>query len=116
MLVCSSFSAGQTQTQTPIYSQRGFLETQGTYYPQRAPNDSAHGVGEAFFRYEGFLTPNGPFQAAAAIDVQTDTHRQVQRHFSLSWQDRETQRPMSAVRRLSATYHKGPITFEAGKQ
>src|SRR5204863_9730034 len=35
--------------------------------------------------------------------------------FQLSWQDREIRRPLGEIRRLSATYHNGPLTFEIGK-
>lgn len=98
------------------YTHRGFLEGRGTLYPQRTPSDRAHSVGEALFRYEAFYTPSGVLQFAGAMDLRIDTHHQVKRDFELSWQDREIQRPFGQIRRLSATYHKGPVTFEAGKQ
>ena len=34
------------------FTQRGFLETTALLFPQDAPNDSSHAVGEALFRYE----------------------------------------------------------------
>jgi hypothetical protein len=98
------------------YKQRGFLETQGTFYPQKATNDRAHAVGEALLRHESFYNPANSLQFAAALDFRIDTHRQVERKFNLSGQDRETQRPTAAIRRLSATYHNGGTTFEVGKQ
>jgi hypothetical protein len=98
------------------YTQRGFLETGGTLYPQEAVNDRAKTVGESLFRYEGFFTASTRLQIAGAVDFRTDTHHQVERDFSLSWQDREIRRPLGEVRRLSATYHSGPVTFEIGKQ
>jgi hypothetical protein len=98
------------------YSQRGFLEMRATGYAQKAPNDDARSVGESLFRYEGFLRPSTRFEAAGAIDFRADTHRQAGRGFDISWQDRELRRPLAAIRRLSATYHRGPITLEAGKQ
>lgn len=98
------------------YTQRGFLEMRGTFYPQRAVNDRAHTVGESLFRYEGFLNASPSLDLAGSLDFRTDTHHQVERNFSVSWQDREIRRPLGAVRRLSATYHRGPLTFEAGKQ
>ena len=98
------------------YTQRGFLETQGTLYPQRAPNDRGHAVGEALLRHESFYNPSNSLQFAGALDFRIDTHRQVERAFNLSGLDRETQRPTAAVRRLSATYHNGPTTFEVGRQ
>src|SRR2546428_10717311 len=97
------------------YTQRGFLETQSTFYPQEAPNDRAHTVGESLFRYEGFFSPSSSVQLAGALDFRIDTHRQVGRDFQLSWQDREIRRPLGEIRRLSATYHNGPLTFEIGK-
>lgn len=98
------------------YVQRGFLENRGTFYPQKAPNDRARGIGEALFRYEGFYTPAAKLQVAGAVDFRIDTHRQVERDFTLSWHDRELKRRLGEVRRLSATYHDGPLTFEVGKQ
>ena len=55
------------------YTQRGFLETRGAFYPREAVNDSAHAVGEALFRYEGFYRPSQAFQIAGAVDFRTDT-------------------------------------------
>ena len=98
------------------YTHRGFIETRGTLYPQEAVNDRAHMVGESLFRYEGFYTASSKLQFAGSVDLRTDTHFQVERDFTLSWQDREIQRPLGQVRRLSATYHDGPLTFEIGKQ
>src|SRR5689334_6952836 len=92
------------------------METGGTFYPQETPNDGANAVGESLFRYEGFYNPSAALQIAGSIDLRTDTHHQVERDFTLSWQDRETRRPLGEVRRLSATYHRGALTFEAGKQ
>jgi hypothetical protein len=98
------------------YSQRGFLESRGTLYPQKPVNDRAQTIGELLLRYEGFYTASNKLQFSGAVDFRTDTHHQVERDFSLSWQDRELRRPLGEVRRLSATYHDGPLTFELGKQ
>jgi hypothetical protein len=99
------------------YTQRGFLENRGTFYPQKASNDDTRTTGESLFRYEGFYTRSNTLQFAGAVDFRIDTHHQVEREFHhLSWQDRETQRPLAAIRRLSATYHDGPLSFEIGKQ
>jgi len=98
------------------YTHRGFLENRGTFYPQKAANDRAQAVGESLFRYEGFYAPSPTFEVAGAVDFRTDTHHQVDRDFKLSWQDRGIRRPLGDVRRLSANYHNGPVTFEIGKQ
>src|SRR5215831_6522035 len=98
------------------YTQRGFLEMGATFYPQEAVQDRGRAIGESLLRYEGFYSASRRFQIAGAMDFRIDTHRQVARDFHLSWEDRDTQRPPAAVRRLSATYHDGPITFEVGEQ
>jgi len=97
------------------FSQRGFLETTALVYPQTAPNDSAHVVGEALFRYEAFYKLAN-LRFAGAIDARTDTHQQTARDWGGIWWDRTRRRPLLAVRRLSATYTRGRLTVEAGKQ
>src|SRR5215475_63872 len=106
--------AGVAQAQE--YTQRGFVETRGTFYPQKATNDPAQTVGDALFRYEGFFKPAAQFQINGAIDLRTDTHHEVERELSPSWGDREQRRPLAEIRRLSAVYHKGGLSLEMGKQ
>ena len=98
------------------FTGRGFLETTGLLFPQTAANDSGHATAEALFRYEAFykMTPN--FRFAGSIDARTDTHLETERAFGLSWWDRERRRPAFEVRRASATYTRGKLTIEAGKQ
>jgi len=98
------------------FSQRGFLETSATLYPQTAPNDSSHVVGETLLRYEAFYKVSAHLRLAGGIDARTDTHHETEREFGLSWWDRERQRPAFAVRRLSASYSTGKLNFEVGKQ
>ena len=97
------------------FSQRGFLETTALVYPQTAPSDSSRAVGEALFRYEAFYKLTN-LRFAAAVDARTDTHRQTEREWGGVWWDRARRRPLFAVRRLSATYTRGRLTVEAGKQ
>ena len=98
------------------YSQRGFVESQAVFYPQAAVNDDSHVIGEVHVRYEGFYKPWGDFQLAGAIDVRSDTHHQTERVWRLDWKDRGLQRPLLSVGRMSAQYHRGNLTLEAGKQ
>ena len=98
------------------FSQRGFLETQFIGYPQTAPNDSGSAIGESLLRYEAFYKLSAGWQFSGGIDARTDSHRQDARALHLSWNDRETQRPAFEIRRLSASYHHGPLTIELGKQ
>jgi hypothetical protein len=97
------------------FSQRGFLETTALVFPQAAPNDSAPAVGEALFRYEAFYKLTN-LRFAGAVDARTDTHRETARDWGGAWWDRGRRRPLFAVRRLSATYTRGRLTVEAGKQ
>lgn len=85
-------------------------------FPQSAPGDAAQAVGEALFRYEAFYKLQSGWRFAGSIDARSDTHRQDERSLHLSWWDREVRRPAFEIRRLSASYHRGPLTFEIGKQ
>jgi hypothetical protein len=73
-------------------------------------------VGESLLRYEAFYKIGTAWRFAGGIDARTDTHRQDERKLHLSWWDREVQRPAFEIRRLSASYHHGPVTLELGKQ
>jgi hypothetical protein len=98
------------------FSQRGFFETTGLFFPQTAPNDAGRAVGEWLFRYEASYKLAPGLKISGGLDARTDTHRETERDPGLSWWDRERRRPMLAVRRLSASYSRGKLTVEAGKQ
>ena len=98
------------------FTQRGFLETDFTGYPQTTPDDSGQAIGEALFRYEAFYKLNSDWQFAAGIDARADTHQQVDRAWELSWDDRQRRRPSFEVRQLNATYSHDKVTLVLGKQ
>jgi hypothetical protein len=98
------------------FSQRGFFESTGLLFPQTAPNDASHGVGEWLLRYEASYKLAPGLKISGAFDARTDTHHETEREWHLSWWDRERRRPAFEVRRLSATYSRGRLTVEAGKQ
>jgi hypothetical protein len=98
------------------FTHRGFVESRATLYPEIAVNDSSHAVGEMRVRYEGFYKPRLDFQISAGIDIRTDTHRQTERNWRFDWKDRERQRPLISLHRLSTQYHRGGFTLETGKQ
>lgn len=97
------------------FSQRGFLETTALVFPETAPGDGARVVGEALFRYEAFYKLTN-LTFAGSVDLRTDTHRETARDGGDIWWDRSRQRPLFAIRRLSATYTRGRLTVVAGKQ
>ncbi|HET9943650.1 MAG TPA: hypothetical protein VFR05_09930 [Terriglobia bacterium] len=100
----------------PDYTQRGFVESWATIYPQKAANDSAHVIGEVQIQYEGFYRPWNSLQISGSLEFRSDTHHQTEREFRLDWDDRSRQRPMLSLRRLSAEYHRGGFSIQAGKQ
>jgi hypothetical protein len=110
LLFATSAAAAQT------FSQRGFLENTGLFFPQTAPGDSSHAIGEWLLRYEASYKLAPGLTLSGGVDARTDTHRVTEREPGLSWWDRNRRRPPFAVRRLSATYSRGKLTIEAGKQ
>jgi len=110
LILCATVAAAQD------FSQRGFLENTGLFFPQQATNDSSHAVGEWLLRYEAAYKLAPGLKISGAFDARTDTHLETGREFHLSWWDRERRRPAFEVRRLSATYSRGRLTIEAGKQ
>ena len=98
------------------FSERGYLENLSTFYPQTAPNDSSHAVSELLLRYEASYQPWAWLKLNGSIDARTDTHRQVEREFDFSIDDRTIRRPAIALRRFSAIANKGNFTVEIGRQ
>jgi len=110
LVLCAAVAAAQD------FSQRGFFENTGLFFPQAATNDSSHAVGEWLLRYEASYKLAPGLKLSGSFDARTDSHLETERDFHLSWWDRERQRPAFAIRRLSATYSRGRLTVEAGKQ
>ena len=98
------------------FTQRGFIQTGVTLYPETAPNDSGRAVGDALFRYQASYKVRPWLRISGALDAAFDTHEQVERSAHLDWQDRSLQRPLLSLRELNATISKGKLTAEFGKQ
>lgn len=98
------------------FSQRGFLEIRNLVYPRTAPGDSGRLVSESLLRWEPSVKFTSSFRINASLDARADSHRQVERDARLDWRDRSLQRPAFSARRFSATYNKGGLTLEAGRQ
>jgi len=116
VLILASVFALTPDAAAQQFAQRGFLDLSAPLYPQSAPNDGGHVLGEALFRYEASWRPGPEWALYGSIDARTDTHQQVDRAAHLSLWDRERARPAFEIRRLSALWHRGPVTVEAGKQ
>ena len=98
------------------FTQRGFLETNLTLFPQTAPNDSSHAILESGLEYQAAYKFRPWLRFEGSIDTRIDTHRQIERTLHLDWQDRSLQRAALSWRELNATLSKGKFTAELGKQ
>jgi len=98
------------------FTQRGFIETGLTLYPETAPNDSSHAVDDSLFRYEASYKARPWLRISGSFDAEFDTHEQVERAAHLDWQDRSLRRPLLSLRELKATLSRGRLTAEFGKQ
>ena len=98
------------------FQQRGFFDSRLFVFPQTAQGDSGQVVGDGLFRYEASRKITSWLRIHGAFDARTDSHRQTEREFRFDWNDRGLLRPAFSLRRLSVVAHKGPITFEFGKQ
>lgn len=98
------------------FTQRGFLDSSATLYPQAAPGDSGNAVAQWLLRYEPSWKVFPWLKLSGSFDLRTDTHREVERVFHLDWRDRGLEQPAFSVRRLNATLHRGKWTVDLGKQ
>ena len=113
-LVLIAIRAGGADAQ--VLSQRGYAEGSLLFFPQEAVNDAVRGVADALVREEVFAKPTDWLQFAGGVDLRANSHDQVDDEWAPDWGDRGVLRPRVAVRRLSATYARGPIVVDAGKQ
>ena len=115
LLVVFVWAAGLT-AHAQGFSQRGFMELSGNIYPQIVPDDSAHGIGEARFRYEPKWQPKAWLTLATSLEARIDTHHQDARSLHIDWRERSLQRPALSVRQLSAMLKRDNLMMTLGKQ
>lgn len=97
------------------FTSRGFLQTRGFWFPQDASNDSQNFVLDVLGREEVFAKLAPWLQLAAGLDVRANTGDEVDGSKWLDIADRDARRPALSVRRLSATFVRGPLTIDAGR-
>lgn len=112
LICCACFALAWAQD----FTQRGFFEQRTYLYPQTAPGDRGRVVSEAVLRWEVSRKLTSGLRIYAEAEARTDTHRQTERLWRANFLDRRLQRPAFSLRRLSAIYHRGSWTIEAGKQ
>jgi len=97
-------------------TQRGFIDGSVVLFPQEALNDPTRVVGDLLIRDDVFVKPAPWIQFAAGVDLRANSHDQVEDSWRLDFGDRSVRRPRAAVRRLVATFTRGPLTIDVGKQ
>ena len=108
-LVCAAAAAAGAQE----LSTSGSLEGTVTFYPQKAPNDATQVIGFGLVRLDPVLKFPG-WRIDSSIDIRGDSHDMTT--VAATFWDRTSKRPLLSVRRASASWVRGPVTFEAGKQ
>jgi hypothetical protein len=98
------------------FTQRGFLETDVSLYPETAPNDSGQAMDDSLFRYEASYQALPWLRLAASFDARFNTHEEVERTLHLDWRDRSLERPALSLREFNATITKDKLTAVFGKQ
>jgi hypothetical protein len=98
------------------FSQRGFIEVNGNFYPQTFPIDSTRAIGGMVLRYEPKWHPKPWFTLEASFDGRMNSHQQVARDLHFDWNNRSLQRARLSIRELAAVFRKGNFTFTLGKQ
>ena len=90
-------------------TQRGFFEGSAMLFPQDAPNDPVRAVGDFLAREELFLKPAPWMQFAGGLELRANSHDQVDDCSHLDVDDRGVKRPCLSLRRLTATFTRGPL-------
>ena len=98
------------------FEQRGFIENQALFYPQTAQNDRAQAIDQATIRWEASYKVASWLKLSGALNARTDTHRQINRDANVNVDERTRRRPALSLRELNATFHKGKVTAELGRQ
>jgi hypothetical protein len=109
-LLASLSLCGQT------FEQKGLIEADFFGFPQTAPNDSGHFVGNFLFRWDASYQPSPWFTLSGGLEAETDTHHETDRALRFDTLDRGILRPAFALRSLKVTLHKGHFTADIGKQ
>lgn len=97
------------------FEQRGFAEAVLTGYPLEAAVDPTQVVIEALFRYEATWRRGG-LKLDGSLDARVDSHDLTERRVDVAFWDRTIERPVVAVRRLSASWAHRFLTIDVGKQ
>lgn len=95
---------------------RGFIEGRVTLFPQRAANDSQRVIGDLLAREDVFVRASSWLRLAGGVEARGNSYHQGDRSWRIRFDDRTIRRPALAVRRLSATFNRGGLALDVGKQ
>src|SRR5262249_61615716 len=95
---------------------RAFVDAGAGLLRQQAGNGGRQWVGVLIAQEEVFAKPAPWIQLAAGLVGRANSHDQVENSWRLDILDRGTLRPALSARRLAATFTRGPITVDIGKQ
>jgi hypothetical protein len=98
------------------FTYRGFGQIQSTVYPQSTPQGDERMVVEALIRIEPAYKPAEWLTLSGSIDARTDTVEQVEREWRFDVRDRGLLRPALSLREGRATFRKGTLALDLGKQ
>jgi hypothetical protein len=85
-------------------------------FPQTAFDDRTRLVVDGTARGELFFKPQPWIQMAGGLEINGNSHDQVDNNWHLDLSDRDIRRPPLSVRTLNATITHGAFTLDAGKQ
>lgn len=110
LLWCATAAAAQTLTHG------GFVEGRFALFPRTTVLDDTRAVGDVLLREEVTIEPPAwPWiRFVAGLDLRANSHAQVEAAFDFN--DRRIKRPAASIRRLAATFARGPLTIDVGKQ
>ena len=103
--------AGPAPAQTITHD--GFAEVVVTLYPQTAPNDTTRAIAAPRLRWNPSAKWS-TWRLDGSFEARTDSHDMTSA--TATYTDRTSRRPALAVRRWSASWARGPLTVEVGKQ
>lgn len=95
---------------------RGYAEAAILAYPQTAPNDDDRLIVDGLLRFDPKWDIQRGIAVAGSFDARIDNHEETTERAEVRFWDRTVRRPTLAIRRLTFTFARGPISIEAGKQ
>lgn len=97
-------------------SQRGFVDASALLFPATTQTDSVRAVGDLRVRDEVFVSASSWLRLAAGVEARANSHEQVDTRWRLDADDRGLRRPALSLRRATATFTRGPLTLDLGRQ